>query len=53
VLGVCWAFKRAGAGFSRLLSRNQEVEPARKEDDLPKPTVEVAGDGEKKNEKQA
>jgi len=60
VLGIRWAFKRIGAGFSRLFSRRtQEVEPTGEENDsdIPKLTKDIAkeetvGDEEKHNEKQ-
>ena len=57
-LGIRWVFKRIGAGFGRLLSRNKEVEPLGKgEGDSSKVTTDtiinkVVGDEEKENEKQ-
>lgn len=44
VLGIRWVFRRIGAGFSRLLSRSEKVEPGagkEKDDDSPKPTTDV------------
>ena len=60
VLGIRWVFRRICAGFTRLLSRSEEVESAGKErdGDSLKPTTDitkdkVVGDEEKENEKQA
>lgn len=57
VLGIRWVFKKIGAGFSRLFSRNQAAEPAeKKSDDSPRSSISIEkdgaiGNGEEENEK--
>ena len=58
VLGIRWMFKKIGAGFSRLFSRNAGSAPdaEKKDDEPPKytPTVDndqVIGGGEGESEK--
>ena len=59
VLGIRWVFRRICAGFTRLLSRSEEVESAGEKDGGSlKPTTDitkdkVVGDEEKENEKRA
>lgn len=52
VLGARWMFKKVGAVFARLFSRNEEVEPTEKEkdDDSPKTATDTAR-GEEDEEK--
>lgn len=58
-LGIRWVFKKSGAIFGRLFSRNREEEPAGKgEDDSQKETTDaiqdkIVKDEGKGNEKQA
>ena len=55
LLGIRWMFKKICAGFSRLLSRNQVVEPAEKGEDDGTPTPsdkdKAVGSEERVNEK--
>ena len=55
VLGIRWVFKKIGAGFSQLLSRNKEVEPAEKDNDdgiqTPTEKHKVVGSEGRENEK--
>ena len=57
VLGIRWVFRKIGSGFSRLLSRNQEVEPAEKGEDgaarVPTEKEKVVGSEEREHEKKA